>query len=138
MLHALPRHLSLVSVFSARRPTSLNFARNRPVTRCLGQKFVMKRTINDYFGAGPAKKPKLTEAAETPSAKPVASTSIAEEKKGATLAPTEPAQVSPASSNELSPVEAASIELNRKKALSLQLFNKITDPSWREALAGGT
>lgn len=100
-------------------------------------RFVMKRTITDYFGAAsPTKKPKLAEAPEgvhTAPAAPVA-------PPVSTPKPlTQPVQNASSSKEPgLTLTEQAIAEANRKRALAKQLFQKITEPSWREALAPGT
>lgn len=97
----------------------------------------MKRSIADYFGGSPTKKAKLVEGSSATHPAPIVPTSPpkgAPEPVNKPILSEEPAS----SSNDLSPEQLATIELNRKKALAKKLFNKITDPSWREALAPGT
>lgn len=126
--------------WAIRRPQSVLVSSGvrRVVNRRHRLNFQMKRTINDYFGSSPTKKAKLTEPADGVHMNPIIPEIAPTAPKSAPIA--SPAQATPpaTSSNELSPEEEATIENNRKKALSLQLLNKITEPSWKEALAGGT
>lgn len=93
----------------------------------------MKRSIVDYFGGtSPAKKPKLVEVSPAPQA----SAPVPVSPPKMPVKPIE--ETAGVSSNELSEAELQQIEINRKKALARRLFNKITEPSWREALEPGT
>lgn len=101
----------------------------------------MKRTITDFFAPAATKKPKLEEPPKdlhTHAVPPIVAPNSA---AAASSAP--PAQTNGVVSNNsmdegLTLEQKYTIEKNRKQALARKLFSKITEPSWREALAGGT
>jgi uracil-DNA glycosylase len=91
----------------------------------------MKRSITDFFSPVSPKKSKYVEPAPGIHVLPRVPVEPAKPAVEATVAPV---ASSSNSSNELTASELLLIETNRKRALSRQLFNKITDPSWREVL----
>lgn len=134
MLHSLACRFSHIRSVSTHTRGSSVTPSTGAVLRNLRPRNAMKRTINDFFAPTPTKKAKYVEPEPGIYIAPVVPP---ETSKPAVPVPVAPASQVPSSSNELSPEELALIESNRKKALAKQLFNRITEPSWREALEAG-